>query len=402
MKEVGLHERGPVSVWANGFVLQIIISSLPSVLVVASLPIIGTSLGMTIAQVGFLFLLARLGAIAGSQIAPYLAERWDVRKISVVCELISLLLASVLYCAAIAQKPSMFFWILPFKAVCTGLLVNVRGAWLKSLSPGVTGQRIFVILNALTQVFYGVSAVVLLCHFDPSTITKLILLDAFSSLVGALIFYQMPSVPKYTASIKNIFSHGVGFLIDGPKRWILLTDCVLAVAMGGTNILLVTLGPHIFGKTDGYAFSLLIYGLAYLVAGFLTQGRLLSPQGSVGKFLSVAPIIQIVSFCVLFLSSPSHPVALAVAFFVFFTCYPLSLLHLDSLWFKTVKREESSQLFALRMLIVGLIWAVGEPAYAALTISTAIVLRLVFLSLAAICLLVLNKKLAHGLMRFST
>lgn len=397
--------EAPTSIrpFLNGFSLQLLLSNLPTVLVFAILPYIADELGLGVTILGTLFLLVRVGAILGAQVGPRLLRRFSAKSIAVVSELLNGGLSGLLAWAIFSKVDLLLFLVVFFKGVNSGLLHNARLHWLKNLHPGVEGQRVLLVLNSLGQSFYGIAGVFILFGMVGSLAIKVaILMDALSSLIGAYVFSRIGIAQS--EPIRSRMRESIRLMFYGNNKWLIFNDLLLCVAFAGTNMLLVKAGQNLFPQMGGYATALIIYASGFLVSGWYSQARAGASDHPLYKLIwSVAlpvvlmgPLIFVIdSFEAAFLSSSLWKIVLGVGFFSLFFTYPLFLLRLDGVWFRTLEKQSIAGVFAMRVSLIGLVTAVGEPFYAAIGYRADSVIRFGFLGAAVVMIQMVAPRFKH-------
>ena len=79
------------------FILQVIISNIPSTIVLGLIPVISKNMGASLAFVGIFFLLARCGMVFGSFFITKLLSKWPPHVIGAAVEYLNCLLSFMIF-----------------------------------------------------------------------------------------------------------------------------------------------------------------------------------------------------------------------------------------------------------------------------------------------------------------
>ncbi len=365
----------------NPFVLQVIISSMPSVLVTGLMPVLSQPLGLSLAGLGLIFLLLRSGNIFGSLLAPRILEKLAPHKLGTSAELINCVSSLLILFSTSATH---FAWLFIVCGLIKGMLagtVNVlRFSWLRRLPDFQTTSHLTLIANALYQSAYAIVGVLLLIGASLTIAKMVLVVDVLTSLFGAYLFWRLKKygITALNSATKlhwNVFA----LLVATPaRRILLLTDIFICCAMGGTNIMLVKYGMEFFGVHHGYAIALILYGVFYFVGGKLIQIKNHGKAVSFNKnLIMLALIIMILA---LFLMPVIKIASLQMILFaVVFLCYPIVILQINNEWFKLSAPHEAAQISAAETIYSQCIWGIGELGYSLLLHDN--MLRAIFLTI---------------------
>ena len=378
-----MNELSLKSTIRNGFVFQALISSVPSVLVLSAIPLINGRLKFSVVSLGTIFLLSRIGAIIGGALTPYLIQKEN--RPHVLCatsEVLNLVCSSVILLSIYRAYSLLFTFMMLLKGLATGVLGNIRFSWLRQFKDIDHSNRILLVITTLVQSAYGLGGVILIFKPDASIVEDLVILDILSSVIGFIIFLGMSSLKTRIINSQpqlNLFR--IPFR-NNSRRNLFIIDILVAMGMGGTNILLVKYGDQFFKAWGGYGISLLLYSVFYSIGGSLlhSQQRNITTIAAILKNNSL--YILLMGFVLMLLSDLSKYFAI-LGFSVIFFIYPIVLLHIQMKWFELSSPENASQVFAYRTFFVSVMWAVGELFYSTSNTQSDILCRFLFLILAA-------------------
>lgn len=378
----------------NAFTIQTLISNLPTVVVSGVLPLLATGLGFSVAEIGVLFLLARMGAVIGAQIGPRVLRGFSGRSY-LACsfvELANMLISLLLYWAVLSHFGWGLYALIFLKGIGNGLMPNLRVTWLKNFADGVWSKRVLLISQVILQVSYGAVGILLLLGLNFQGGLDVLLADAATSVIGLVIFLFFSD--RTPAHYKDAPSG------DGKLRLLLRSefqalwwaDIFLALGMGGTNIFLVRSGENLFGQYGGYGLSLTLYAFAYLLGGLVIQSVAPGLTKWRDRYQSFVPLLIILSFAGLAIGGSS--VALA-AFTLLFFFYPIMLLSLEGSWFSNLTTTEIGYVSAKRALVLHCLWALGEAVYPKLQMTSELWLRALFIGFSAAAFYICTKPVAE-------
>lgn len=369
----------------RSFLLQTILSVSPTVLVYAMVPYVSQSIGHGIFLAGLIFLAIKLGQILGAFVAAKAVLRYPPHQIAAISEVASVGTSVGLY--ATFEWGSAIAVILLFlvKGILSGAVTNTRVVWLKQVPNESEARRIVVLVKTLIQASYGAAGLLILVVPEKHDLVGLALLaDGLTSVVGSILFYRLKTL-------------GVGNLQSPPSaRWdlfpfrarrvqvLLMIDVLLAIALGGTNILLVKYGQLYLKEWGGYPAALIVYSGLFLLGGLVAQYDLRDTARTVRILRYLAPICVVAGFIALLVASPSiwGPLLGMVGLSAIFIGYPIFLLEIEALWFRFCTPLEAGKVFAHRTLWISLISAAGEVCYGA--IGADLMLRLAPAAISAV------------------
>jgi hypothetical protein len=347
------------------FTVQALISSLPAVIVLAFVPQIIAALNLSTELLGITFLLYRLGAIAGGLISPVALRLRAPHVISTFCELCGFIASGLLLLGYLGKIAGLLLLALGAKGILSGLLAGVRFSWLRNLPDVRLAGRSRVMITSCLQATYGIGGVLLMLTASKSLFTAAILVDGLTCLVGAFLFWQLRSLQiSRINDAKKPFDWRLKTMKTQPSLYILLiSDILMAVAMGGTNMLVVKYSNYYLVRQGGYPTGLILYSIAFLTANVLYQK--LKNERDFEKLSHFSPWILGASFLLFYILNKSNSIGF-VLFSVILFAYPIYLTYVESAWFATSDPQEVAKVYAVRYLIISIIWAFGELFYAAL------------------------------------
>jgi hypothetical protein len=88
--------------------------------------------------------------------------RWVPHWISSGAECVNMIFYLGIYFSVVLSQPFLLFPLIFLKGIVTGLLPNVRVAWLKSLPTPEIGRRVMVISQVIVQSAYGLIGLLLI------------------------------------------------------------------------------------------------------------------------------------------------------------------------------------------------------------------------------------------------
>ncbi|MGB0452632.1 MAG: hypothetical protein ACPGJV_02875 [Bacteriovoracaceae bacterium] len=377
--------------YLNNFSLQVIISTLPNSIIVVFIPLFLEHLGIQGVYLGLAFTSVRLLSILGGLSTPYFLRRFPPSSVSFGAEVLNFGLIVVAILALHNTFGALFFIAIILKGSSIGLINTTRFYWLKNLEDKTLSKRIFIAVNSIYQSTYGLAGVLYLYLSECENILYYLLyIDAFSSLLGAFLFYSLRSFnvreQEVNSSVSKFFE-----IFRFPFAYLTLMDFTFALAMGGINVLLVKYGSVYLENFGGYGGALLIYGIFYFLGGvFINKNKndqfydrlFRSPYISLGLLLGFS-LLAIGSDRVFF-----SILGLVLIFFL----GPVYSLVIQSKWLDLSPGAEASQYFASRTFLVQVVMAVGESLYAAL--SKDIYIRILLVVIFFLLNVFVSKKIA--------
>ncbi|KAB8032098.1 MFS transporter [Fluviispira multicolorata] len=365
----------------NPFVLQVLISNVPTVLTNGFIPILSSSFGTSLLSLGMFFFLMRIGNVVGSIISPLIHNKFAPHKIGIVAELLFFSTTSLILLAVFIKSIELFVVCAFFKGVIGGAISILRFAWLKQLPDFQKTSRLNLLANVLMQGSYCLVGIFLLIAPSLQMAKVVLVLDAIGSLFGAIIFWKMKKFSKITNKSKsNKYKEMFLSLISTPARKVILvTEILVCAGFGGTNIMLFKYGENFFGNEYGYAISLILYGSFYFIGGKIIELR------NKGNMISLSIPLVLISLSIIILSlillpiSNSLPMKIVLFSLIFF-CYPLISLQINSEWFKISKPHEAAGISAAGLIYSQIILGIFEIIYSFINYDNTI--RALFLILA--------------------
>lgn len=379
------------NVFFNSFTLQALISNLPTVVVSGVLPLLAAGLGLSVFEIGVLFLLARMGAVIGAQIGPRYLHLLSGRSY-LACSLVeffNLILSLLLFWSVLSHLPWAFSALIFLKGIGNGLMPNLRVTWLKNFSDGVWSKRVLLISQVILQVSYGAVGILLLLGLNFEGGLNVLLVDAATSVVGVVIFLFFSDRSPSSAAGSAATSGRLALLWRPGFRALWWADIFLALGMGGTNIFLVRSGENLFPAYGGYGLSLTLYAFAYLLGGLVIQTVAPAVASWRDRYQTLVPVFIILSF--IGLATNHTPIALT-AFIVLFFFYPIMLLGLEGSWFSNLTTTEIGYVSAKRALVLHCLWALGEAVYPKFSMSAELMVRASFIGFSAIAFFICTRK----------
>jgi|GEM_PF-3623582 len=371
----------------NSFTLQTLISNLPTVVVSGVLPLLATGLGFSVSDIGFLFLLARLGAVIGAQIGPKVLQLFSGRSY-LACsfvEFINMLISLLLFWAILSHNGWALYGLIFLKGIGNGLMPNLRVTWLKNFADGVWSKRVLLISQVILQVSYGAVGILLLLGLNFNGGLDVLLVDAATSVLGLVIFRFFSD--RTPAHVPQQVTGKLRLLLRRNFHALWWADIFLALGMGGTNIFLVRSGENLFQQYGGYGLSLTLYAFAYLLGGLVIQSVAPSLAKWRDRYQTLVPIFIILAFVGLTRSDLSVSLT---AFVILFFFYPIMLLSLEGTWFSNLTTTEIGYVSAKRALILHCLWALGEAAYPKFSMTAELWIRAAFIAISGIAFLTFN------------
>lgn len=347
------------------FILQVIISNIPSTIVLGLIPVISKNMGASIIFIGVFFLLARTGMVVGSFFSTKLMSKWPPHVIGAVVEYANCLLSLVIFLSAIYEMNNLLIITGFFKGLVSGITGVLRFSWLRRLPDFKYNSQLNLITMAIQQGGYAIIGILLFC-FQPERLTEnLFLIDAATSILGAKFFWSMKKygvkpLPQSTASMSNIFKISISSL---PKKVLLGASLFLYAAMGGTNVLLVKYGEHLFGSTNGYAVALLVYGTFFFLGGQAIHWMKSNKDGIILNMRVTLSSLAVMFFSVLLMSVVKNYFLQVLMFGALFFFYIVGFLQMQSEWFRLSTPEDSSQMGSAQTLYSQLLFGLGEWGY---------------------------------------
>ncbi|WP_186645664.1 MFS transporter [Fluviispira vulneris] len=365
----------------NPFILQVIISNVPSVLTSGFFPILGSSFGAAIVNIGLFFFLLRIGNVIGSLISPKIANKYEPHKIGTVSEVLFAITTFLILYAVIFKSVEIFIFCSLFKGIIGGVLSILRFSWLKQFPDFQKSSRINLLANVLIQGSYCLVGLFLLISNTLQMAICVLLLDGLGSIFGAFIFWKMKKYyhKKINSDGKNYFKIIKSLVHTQSRKLLLSIDILICAGLGGTNIMIFSYGEKLFGKEAGYAIALIIYGLFYFLGGKIVElkskGKPISLNTHV---ISMALLVIILSL--IFLPNSSSTALKITLFSLIFFSFPLINLQVQSEWFKICHKNEAAGISSAEMIYSQVISAAFEIIYSILRYEN--IYRAVFLTTA--------------------
>jgi hypothetical protein len=358
-------ESSPKSLWY--FVFQTILSSVPAVLVIASLPALVGDLKLSGVFLGFLFCMSRLGGVLGNLFAPRFLQQFGFRLTCVGSEIFNFITVVSLFLLYEVQQSMWLGFVLLMKGISSGLLSNSRLHWIRQFEETAHSKTIVIWMNAGIQSAYGIAGLIFIFSGLRSPLVMLFLLDAISSLLGAYIFSKSPEPTRSEIpnslwqNIRSIKSQSLVSVLNSTLGRIFLIDLLMAFAFGGTNILLVHAGEKIFSAIGGYGASLVFYAALYSISSYILQSGWISENIKRRLFI-ISPAF--IAFSFLILSSGAGGLVVPLfCFAVALAFYPLFMGSVEVSYFQLLSKSQISAIYGMRTVIVTVIWAVTESFY---------------------------------------
>lgn len=346
------------------FYLQAFISACPAVLIIALCPSFLLYFQGGEGLVGEAFFLVRLGIILGGLFAPYALLTVRPHILSGLSELLCSCVCIFVFYSFHFGLVNLFIFFLFIRFALSGVIGVSRFTWLKSIDERYRPQEIFIFSLALIQSTYAVAGILYLFDiFTKQFLGYIIWADAITSMFGAYLFFSLKEIsPKINTQkvklIKNYFNSYSRVLL-------IAADIFLAVAISGTNYLLVEYGEKYFGRMGGYGLTLIIYAFFYFIGGQLMTSKLIFLQKHnqlIMRFASIGVVLGFLMFALKYHST----LILIIAFSLVFISYPIALLAFEKKWFQILEKHESASAYSYRLLILSSIWAFGELMFSSI------------------------------------
>lgn len=347
------------------FVLQVIISNIPSSIVLGLIPVLSQHMGMSLVDIGIFFLLVRSGSVIGSFFAPRLLSKWAPHVIGAVAEYINCILSLIILLAVFFDIENLLIATGVFKGWVSGTTGVLRFSWLRRLPDFKYNSQLNLITLAVAQGGYAVIGL-LLFFSPPEMLAKtLFLIDAATSVLGAQFFWSMKkygvkALPQICATLVNTLRIS---MTTQAKRIMFISSMFLYAAMGGGNILLVKYGEQLFGAKHGYAVALTLYGMFFFLGGQTIRWMKSNKEGVILNMKLIFFSLLTMFFSVLLLPSVTVYFLQVVLFSLLFFFYIVAFLQMQSEWFRLSTPENSSQMGAAQSLSSQSLFAVGEWGY---------------------------------------
>ncbi|KAB8029029.1 MFS transporter [Fluviispira multicolorata] len=201
----------------NPFVLQVIISNVPSVLTSGFIPILGSSFGASIVNLGLFFFLMRLGNVIGSVVSPAIHNKYEPHKIGIISELLFFVTSSLILFSVVTKNIEIFILCAFLKGIIGGTISILRFTWLKQLPDYQKSSRLNLLANVLIQGSYCLVGLFLLFSHTLQTAIIVLTVDAFGSIFGAFIFWKMKKFSiKPTKILDNKYKNVFTSLVSTP------------------------------------------------------------------------------------------------------------------------------------------------------------------------------------------
>ena len=361
-------------------------SSIPATISSGFIPILGSAFGASLVNLGVFFFLMRMGVVVGSIMAPKLHENVLPHKIGVSAEFANFFIVFLILFSIAIKSTELFVICAFFKGVISGSILILRFSWLKKLPDFQKSSHLNLIANVLAQSAYALVGVFLFIAHSLFMAKMILIADAIGSLLGAWLFwslrkYSVISKKEHSQKFKNMFLS----LISTPERRVIfITDILVCCGMGGANIMLYKYGEVFFGKENGYAIALILYGFFFYLGGRLIQEK--------NKGKSVTLNVPIITCAILFmvLSLLLLPLAEStiikmLLLTITFSCYPMICLQIQSEWFKLCKPHEASVISSAEMIYSQMIFGVFEFIYSVMSYDN--LMRAIFFMISCVVVL---------------
>lgn len=376
----------PKRSFLNYFVFNTILSNVPSILVIVLIPYLFADSFNPLFISGIVFTAYRLGNITGTYLGPSIAKYATPNKLAVVFEIFNFITAfafAICIYKSIYSAP-LFAFLYYQKGAIAGMHANTRFQWLKAISlQAPSASKISVYTGGIVQAAFGVGGALLFFtkHVSQDFFLLIFSLDLITSIISAVIFYtltagELPSIEKKETF--NLFK-----ILKEPKiRNFAVADFFIALAVAGTNILILRFGNEMFVGKDGYPLSLIIYSTSFLIGSYIVNETRLKNI----KLHNQVLFFSISSLGIAFLSGGMK----IISFFIFFLIYPLLLLGLEKSWFENLDAKIAGKAYSQRVIFLSFIWALGEVVYA--NINNDFEVRSIFLFIGTVLLFLLRNK----------
>lgn len=342
--------------------LQLFVSAVPAILLNATIPLLGAHMGLSTEIVGMLFAALRAGAIVGTLFISQLTDRYTSRMMAVACEISNLILMASILAVMFLKLPSLILLpLLALRGVTSSSLLVSRFSLIRKIDGGPLGTQTALLVNVVSQSAYGISGIL----FMTNLITKenaflIVAIDGLTSIIGAVLFFLSSSeadlqkkirfhVPLATVTLKNLRQH----------PWLTLSEAFIAVALGGTNILLVKYGASNFANFGGYGTSLLIYAIFYGLGGLWIMKqhqRLLRFR----RTFDLPWVVMFAMVAILGALGNQGIVGVSLCYAGLFIAYAVAKAIMEAIWFQTSTPETAAAISSQKFFMIGIIGAISE------------------------------------------
>lgn len=347
------------------FILQVVISNIPSTIVLGLIPVISKNMGLSIVFVGVFFLLARCGMMLGGFFSTRLLSKWTPHIIGMTVEYVNCILSLIIFFAVIFDAEYLLISTGFFKGWVSGITGVLRFSWLRRLPDFKYNSQLNLITLAIQQGGYAIIGL-LLFEFQPQKLTEsLFLIDAITSILGAQFFWSMKkygvkALPKNAVSMSSLFRVSIS---SSAKKILLGASLFLYAAMAGTNVMLVKYGEQLFGEQNGYAVALILYGSFFFLGGQAIHWMKSNKNGIILNMKITLSSLFIMLFSVFFVSLVKIYWIQVLLFGSLFFFYIVGFLQMQSEWFRLSSPEDSHQMGAAQTLYSQFLFAGGEWGY---------------------------------------
>jgi hypothetical protein len=303
-----------------------------------------------------------MGAILGHKLAGHRLGLRTMNSFAVVAEILALVGALVIYAGVSLKNVEALYFAFALKGIALGFLPVLRATWLKQAEDEGPSKQILVVVTTMVQASYGLGGVLLLLNPSVDFARNVILADALSSALGAVLFATMRGgavAPPPSGQQEVVSSWRL--LRSGDRAQLALADILFAVAMGGINVFMVQQGNHFFGTSSGYGRALIVYSVGYLLGGFLMQKLVRAQNLREQRTMLALPVFYIIA--VLSLAFVPNPQLGLTALLLSFVAYPMLIMGLDTLWFESLTKSQAAKFFSFRAVLIAGTWGLGELLY---------------------------------------
>lgn len=345
--------------------LQLFISTVPAILLNATIPLLGAYLGMSTEMVGLLFACLRCGNIFGTLFISQLTDKFTSRFMAIACEISNLTLMMLILVVIFFHLPGLILIpLITLRGITSSSLLVSRFSLIRKIDGGPRGTQMALMVNVVSQSAYGISGIL----FMTNLITKdnaylIVALDGVTSIFGAVLFFLSSSESDIRKNIRLQFPIATITLKNLRQYpWLTLSEVFIAIALGGTNILLVKYGESNFGGYGGYGTSLLIYALFYGLGGLWIMKR----HQQLLRFRRTFDIPWVVMFGTvggLGLLGNKGIVSVSLCFAGLFIAYAMAKAIMEAIWFQSSTPETAAAISSQKLFIIGLVSSLSEFAF---------------------------------------
>jgi len=329
-------------------------------------------------------MIYRLGNIIGAYNGPRIASTRVPNKLGAQLEFFNALIGVLFMIVLQLFSKNLFIYSILyfFKGVCGGLHNNIRFQWLKALHLKTEiSAKVLLYNGAIVQAAFGVggSLLILTSKKDILFFKTVLTLDIITSIIALFIFLKIQS-----KALPRFIKHSPSAIMLHLKRpnlsSLAVADLFIAMAVSGTNILIFKFGELAFSNNNGYAVTLILYSIAFIFSSLI-----INEIGTTRlSLLSQIFLFSLASLGMWILQSPLS----IFCYLAFFLLYPLLFLRLEKAWFETLEQNIAGHIYAYRLTLLSLIWAVGELIYSEL--NYGLPLRSAFLIIGGLLLIRLH------------